>query len=177
MHFHFLYYFLLFVILKPDIVVLRYAIIVRFIIKSFFLGYLDIFFFFSNSIYAFTWNQWIRCLYSRFKFISRSALIKNHVVPCKGYMCVWIFYASLRFGAYCHGIRSTVDYMWIPACLGMRGKRKIHAYFAQSTVQESKGCSFCSFFIQVWWKLVASLPAVLVSYIISLISCSWYLRN
>ena len=29
--------------------------------------------------------------------------------------------------------------LWIPACLGVRGERKIHAYFAQNTVQESNG--------------------------------------
>lgn len=92
-------------------------------------------------------------------------------------MCMCIFYASLRLWAYCHGIRTTVDYMWIPACLGVKGKRKIHAYFAQSAVQEPKGCNFCSSLIQVRWKLVGSLPAVLISYIISLFSSNWYLRN
>lgn len=113
------------------------------------LGYL--FFSLSNSIYAFKWSQWIRCLlvtaglnfYPDQSWLVTMQLLERihaHSLP----------HTSSGLMAIVLGLLSMV--LWVPACLGSRGKRKMHSYFAQSSVQESNGGSLCSSSIQVWWK-------------------------
>lgn len=68
------------------------------------------------------------------------------MVLSKGCMYMGIFCATLRFWPYGHGIELLSIILWIPASLMGRGERKIHTYFAQSTVQESNGCGLHSFF-------------------------------
>lgn len=98
------------------------------------------------------------------------------MVPQKGYTSMCVFYASLRFWLYGHGIRMTINYI-VDSCLfGVEKKENLH-FFAQSTVQESNGGSLCSFSVQVRWKLAGSWPAVLISYVNSLLSYNWCVRS
>lgn len=119
-----------------------------------------LFFSLSNSIYAFKWSQWIRCLLvtAGLNFYPDQSWLETMQLPERIHAHS-LPHTSFGLMAVVWGLLSIV--LWVPACLGLRGKRKMHTYFAQSSVQEYNGGSLCSSSIQVWWKAMGSWPTPL----------------
>lgn len=140
--------------------------------------YLDIFFFLKWHLYISKSSvNKMAFGYSRFKFPLRWALIKNHVITWKGYMSMCIFCASLRCWLSGHGLETTINYTADSYLFGVVRRKENSHLFCQSPGQEFDGYRICWPSVPVGWKPVGSWPEVLISYIISHLSCNWYLRS